>query len=100
MRAEVQPINEKGRFLRTKARHSMAKYIGTLSVAEARDTHLQRTTRVARLISLIDGNITDVLPALHDAQVLYIKDNRMRMRGFEVIDELEYGQVWDIFLSK
>jgi len=100
MQVEAQRINEKGKFVPTKERSAMPKFQGSLSVFEFKDTHLQRTVRVARLVSIVDGNNAEVLPELHDVELLFIKEGRIRIRGFETIDGTEYGQAWDIKVTK
>lgn len=96
MKVEVQPIYEQGRSARAAERASQRKYRGLLLLREERLHALGRITTVATLLSEVDGADTPVLPALHDASVLSIDGSRVRIRGFELVDNIEYGQVWDV----
>lgn len=69
---------------------------GLLIVHEARSGQLGRITPMAQLVSATDSAETHLLPALHDATVLYLKDGQMRIRGFEMVDGAQFGQTWDV----
>jgi hypothetical protein len=96
MKAEVQTLYEMGRPIPAKDRKSMPKYRGKLRLNEARSGLHGRVTPTAALVAETDTTEQSVLPELHDAQVLYVRDNAMRIRGFEVCNGLEYGQVWEV----
>lgn len=96
MKVEVQPIYEQGKSARTKDRAPRRKYRGLLRLREERVHALGRITIVASVLSDVDGADTPVLPVLHDASVLGINGSQVRIRGFELVDNVEYGQVWDV----
>lgn len=96
MKAEVQTLNEKGRPVAAKERKLLPTFRGLLSVHEARSGQLGRITPMAQLVSATDSSETHLLPALHDAAVLYLKDGQMRIRGFEMVDGTQFGQTWDV----
>lgn len=96
MKAEVQMLNEQGRPLPLRERKQMPKYRGMLSIHEARSGELGRITPMAQLVSATDSADTQILPALHDAAVLFFKDGQMRIRGFELVNGAQFGQTWDV----
>jgi hypothetical protein len=51
---------------------------------------------MAHLVSSTDGADTPLLPALHDASMLFVEGEKIRVRGFELVDGVQYGQTWDI----
>lgn len=99
MKAEIQMLNEKGRPLPPKERKLMPRYHGQLRIHEMRSGELGRITPVAQLLSPTDSTEAHVLPALHDATVLFFKDGQMRIRGFELVDGAQFGQTWDVRVS-
>lgn len=99
MKVEVQMVNEKGRGLSAKERTSMPKYRGVLRIHEDRSQELGRIMPTARLLSATDGAELPLVPALHDAAVLFLADGRMRVRGFEFIEGVQFGQTWDVKVS-
>lgn len=99
MKAEVQTLNEQGRPVSARDRKTMPKYRGKLRFHEARSGELGRITPMAMLLSDTDTADTHLLPALHDAAVLFLRDGVMRIRGFEVRDGAQFGQTWDVKVS-
>jgi hypothetical protein len=99
VKVEVQLINERGRAMSTRARTALPKYEGVLSVKEERIHELGRAVVLAKLVSATDGTQTPILPALHDAAVLYVQGSQLRVRGFELVDGVQYGQTWDVKVS-
>jgi hypothetical protein len=99
VKAEVQLLNEKGRPLPVKERKLLPTYRGRLRFHEARSGELGRITPMAMLVSDIDTTRTPVIPSLHDATVLFVKEGTMRARGFEVVEGAQYGQTWHIKVS-
>jgi hypothetical protein len=95
MKVEVQLLNSNGKLVPSAMRRSMRKYTGTLAVQESRLAELGRTLMVANLLS---NTQEPVVPALHDAALIYLADGRMRLRGFEVLNETQQGQTWDVKL--
>jgi acyl-CoA hydrolase len=96
MKVEVQLVNEKGRSLPARERTSMPVYRGILSIQEARSHELGRITPTAQLVSGTDGTGLPLLPALSDAALLFLTQGQMRVRGFECVDGVQYGQTWDV----
>jgi hypothetical protein len=96
MKVEVQTIYEKGKAVRAKDRAAMPKYRGTLRVREERVGDLARAVTTAALVSDMDGTETPVLPALHDANLLFLQGEQLRINGFELVDGAQYGQAWDV----
>ncbi len=97
MKVEVQLLSEKGRLVPAAMRRSMRRYSGSLAINEVRDTHLGRSVTVANLL----GTDADkMLPSLHDAVVLCVENGRMRIRGFEVRDDVQVGQTWDVKVTQ
>lgn len=70
--------------------------MGKLRIAENRMHALGRSVLCATLTHVTDGLDTVLLPELTDAQVIWAEDNRMRVRGTELIDGAYYAQTWDI----
>ena len=99
MKVEVQLINERGRSVPPRARAALPKYQGVLSVKEERVHELGRAVVLAKLVSSTDGTETLILPALHDAAVLYLQGSQLRVRGFELVEGIQYGQTWDVKVS-
>jgi len=54
---------------------------------------------MAELLSLVDGPDSILVPALHDACVLSLANGRMRVRGFELVEGVQYAQTWDVRVS-
>lgn len=63
---------------------------------EARSHQLGRIVVTAELISCTDGSDAPVVPVLHDADVLFLRDGQMRIRGTEFVDGAQFGQTWDV----
>jgi len=99
MKVEVQLINERGRALAAALRKTMPKYRGTLSIAEERNLALGRAVVTANLVGSLDGAPSPVLPALHEASMLFLRGEQIRVRGFELVDGVQYGQTWLITVS-
>src|SRR5450830_129431 len=96
MKVEVQLVNEKGCAIPAKQRAAMPKYRGILHVRETRVHALGRILPTAELYSNTDKAKQDLVPMLYDADVLFLLNNQMRIRGFEMVNGVQYGQTWDI----
>lgn len=96
MRVEVRPINVRGKPLPKADRDKFAPSRGRLALSENRVHALGRVVTSATLKSLADGLENLLLPELYDAQVLWLIDTSMRIRGFEDVDGVQYAQTWDI----
>lgn len=99
MQVEVQLVNEKGRGLPARERTGMPTYRGKLRIHEMRNHELGRITPTAQLISVTGGCELPLVPALNDAAVLSLQHGQMRIRGFEFVDGVQYGQTWDVKVS-
>lgn len=96
MKVQVQLINERGRPLATRARANTQKYQGQLRINEERSQELGRAVVTAQLLSGNDGTLSPVLPTLYDVAMLYVRDDQIRVRGFEMVEGVQFGQTWDI----
>lgn len=91
MNVEASFINDKGKPLYPQDRKAVR---GALSITEERDVKLGRTIRVASLMCVVNPELMKAHD-LHDAEVLFLQAGRLRIRGFEVVDGVQYGQTWD-----
>jgi hypothetical protein len=96
MKVEVQLVNTKGVPIPAKERASMPKYRGVLHVREARVQSLGRIVATAELSSCADKSGQTLVPPLLDADVLFLLNTQMRIRGFEMVNGAQYGQTWDV----
>ena len=96
MKVQVQLINERGRPLQSRTRARMPAYRGVLRVNEERNQELGRAVVTAQLLSDLEGTGGPLLPTLHDAAMLFVRDGQIRVRGFEMVEGAQYGQTWDI----
>lgn len=94
MRVEVRPLNVSGRPLTRAAHLRLPASVGMLKVIEKRSGKLDRIVLCATLTSVSDGLDTELLPELGEAQVIWIDDGVMRIRGIEVLDGVQYAQTW------
>ena len=79
-----------GRLL-SKAQRDRGWVRGLLLIAEQRDAELLRVVRVARLVEK-SKLTTDVLPPLHDAQVVAVRPGWWTITGFERLVEPPPGE--------
>lgn len=96
MLVEVRPINVGGRPLPTSLRKKEPASRGKLQIVEDRNHRLGRVVLCATLIHATDGLNTEMLPELMDAQVIWMNDESMRVRGVEDVGGTMYAQTWDI----
>jgi hypothetical protein len=97
MRVKVRPLRKAGRLLWAGAAESKAPgYAGMLTIDEKRDPALGRTLARAKLTGISAGPDTDLLPELLDVQLLWAREQKMRLAGFERIDDVDYAQTWAI----
>lgn len=96
MRVEIRPINLRGKPMKKAERDAIAPARGKLRVFENRLHTLGRTVLCARVLSVSDGLESDLLPELLDAQLLWLDDKVIRLRGVEQVDGTSFGQTWDI----
>lgn len=101
MKVEVQLINERGRPLFTGERKTKAaRHAGELQLTQEPRPDYGRAAMVARLQDTRGGLREPIVPALVDAQVLWVKDDQIRIRGTEVVDGAEFTQAWDVKVLK
>jgi len=96
MKVEIQLVNEKGCAIPTKQRAAMPRFRGVLHVCEARVQSLGRIVTTAELCSGTDKSSQPLVPALLDADVMFLRDQQMRIRGVELVNGIQYGQTWDV----
>ena len=77
----------------------MKKYHGHLRIQEARSQAFGRIVLMTDLLSATGDADDAMLPTLHDACVIYLNKGTMRIRGFEVVNGIQYGQTWDLKVS-
>lgn len=95
MQVKVRKINSKGKPLFSGNPTRQIVYPGRLKVMENRIHALGRVVVTASIIDSIDSNAATLIE-LYDAVLLWADEKRMRMRGFEDIDGIQYGQTWEI----
>lgn len=95
MRVKVQPINVNGRALFKSERNKREIYVGEFKVHENRLHSLGRAVITAQVIDTIDGAETAVLE-LYDIGLLWAEGARLRVRGFEIVQDAQYAQTWDV----
>ncbi len=71
---------------------------GDLRMVEERDPVLRRTCLMARL-KAPDQPLTELLPPLKDATLLYMDHSRLVIAGFEQILDRDYAQTWMLTLD-
>ena len=81
MRAEIRPIYVCGKPLNKALRESQAALTGTLQVNERRIDALGRVTLCATLTDATSGLNTPKLPELANAELIWLSDAKMRLRG-------------------
>ena len=96
MRAEIRPINVRGKPLNKGLRESQAAVTGMLQVIERRLDALGRVTLCANLTDALNGLSTPKLPELANAELIWLSDDKMRLRGIEEVAGIQYAQTWDI----
>lgn len=89
-------LYEKGRSISAAGRTRLPKYKGKLRIQEARISSLGRMATVANLVSVTDGCEGALLPVLHDVAVIWVENEGMRIRGFEIVEGAQYAQTWDL----
>jgi hypothetical protein len=95
MHVTVRKLNSNGRPLFSKDPARQSVFAGKLKVIENRIHTLGRVVITARIIDTIDAN-GSILSEIYDVVLLWVDEKRMRMRGFEDINGVQYGQTWEI----
>ena len=96
MRVKIRPMQVKGRSLKRDELRDLPPHVGLLKVAEARDYDLSRPLVRARLLDIMVGTETDMLPELLDVRLLWAEGNLLRLSGFERIGDVNYAQTWAV----
>lgn len=96
MRVRVRPLRARGRNLPRSHVYEAPAHVGELTVSEFRDHELARPVMRARLTDTTGGTEADVLPELSDAQLLWVRHNEIRLKGFERIEGMDVAQAWVI----
>lgn len=95
MRVKVRPINVNGKPLFTKERDRRDPFTGDLKVAEIRMPSLGRTVISATVLDVLEGIETPLLE-MNDIALLWVNKTQMRIRGFEIQQDVQYSQTWDV----
>ena len=95
MRVKVSPLNVLGKPLFKRERDKREVYAGKLKVLENREHRLGRAVTVARVVSTTDNTEAPLLE-LYDVALLWLEDTKVRLRGFEDVDGVQYAQTWDV----
>lgn len=96
MKVAVRPMRVKGREIPHKELLQRPVSVGRLEVREQRSSMLHRATTTARLLSLNQSAPLDVLPMLRSAELLWLRDEELRLTGCELEDGAEYVQTWNV----
>lgn len=96
MKVEVHIINYRGRPLSRIERDKQPSVRGKLKLFENRLHAFNRSVRCAQVVSLTDGLDSSLLPELIDAELIWLDNDRMRLRGIEGVDGAYFAQTWDI----
>jgi len=96
MRVEVRPMSLQGKVLNKPEREALAPARGRLKLFENRIHALGRSVRVAQVLSITADAETALLPELLDAEVLFLDDDILRVRGIEMINGVAFGQTWHV----
>ena len=97
MREKVRALRKNGRLVWAgPAEATTPGVAGMLTIDEKRDPALGRTMPRAKLTGITAGSDTDLLPELLDVQLLWAREQKMRLTGFEHIDNVAYAQTWAI----
>jgi hypothetical protein len=98
MQVQVRKLNSNGKPLFKDAPERQSVFAGRLKVVENRIHKQGRVVITASVIDTIDVNAS-ILIELYDAVLLWADGKKMRMRGFEDIDNVQYGQTWEIEIA-
>jgi hypothetical protein len=92
---EVKLINEKGKPLPRDTRATREGYRGTLRVRQDRINVYGRFVTKAQLLRKGDATGIALLPDLLDAEVIWVEDGALRIRGTEMLDGVQFNQTWE-----
>ena len=99
MKVVASPYRSQGRLITRAVHRETPGVSGHLEIGEAKDHRLGRVQRTARLLSNHNGTEPDVLPALRDVQLLYLKDGEFTLAGYETLEGVDYQQTWLVRLD-
>lgn len=94
MHVKVRKMNFAGRQLFKEERAKSDVYTGELKVREDRLHKLGRVVLVATLTCRVGDS--DSIMQLLDVVLLWMDNRTIRLRGFELADDTEYAQVWEV----
>ncbi len=95
MRVKVRPLRRRGKNLPRSYVYEAPAHVGELSVSEARDHELARPVMRARLLD-VTGTEADLLPQLSDVELIWVRNNEIRLKGIERIDDMDVAQSWSV----
>jgi hypothetical protein len=93
MQVQITCLRKEGKAYPRWQLANLASYTGELRIEESREENLSRFMRRARLLDHEQDKL-EVLPPLMDAAVLWLKENKMAITGFERIESTDYAQTW------
>lgn len=96
MRVKVRPMRKEGQLLVSSESPKSPGFAGILTVGEARDHISGRTLVRASLTGISSSAGTDLLPELFDARLIWARDSKLRVVGFERIGAAEFAQTWTL----
>lgn len=102
MRVKVKRLFDEGRQLPNWREPGLKIHQGEFILEDKYDDVFKRSMHFARLISLPgDGREPNVIEPLRNAVVVAMKDDWLRVQGFEYDDfnKKNYYQTWHVFLQ-
>ena len=96
MKVKVRLLRYCGNHITPSETAECPAYAGILTVDETRDLPTGRSLTHAKLVGILAGTETNVLPDLLDARLLWAKGSKLRVSGFERINNIEFSQTWSV----
>jgi hypothetical protein len=97
MKVSVQRVFHGGVIVPAKVRAAHSPRVeGVMRITEDRHEEMGRTTFKASLLDPKSGCMELLLPPLYDAQVIFVHQDTMRVRGTETAGKQHLAQCWDI----
>ncbi|WP_227814121.1 hypothetical protein [Nitrogeniibacter aestuarii] len=98
MKVRVRLLCHKGKYLKRVELTDGPSHVGEVRVQEVRDLEMARPVMTGRLLQLVNGIETDVLPELLNAELVWLKGDAIRLAGLERVDGTLYAQTWSMEL--
>lgn len=102
LRVKIRKVFENALSKPTAQRKAETPLIGDLQLLQERCVPLGREVNVARLKNPTDSMAQEVTPPLFDAQVVWLVNNQIRIKGVEIVEASErpsqqhiYYQTWE-----